>query len=39
MTEDLSHKGPSYVFSNAGVNAQRTDAENLEEIIENLKTW
>jgi len=39
MKEDLSHKGPSYVFSNAGVNAQRTDAESLAEILENLKTW
>lgn len=39
MTEDLSHKGPTYVFSNAGVNVQRTDAVHLEEILENLKTW
>jgi len=37
MSEDFSHKGPSYVFSNAGVDAQRTDAETLEEIIANIK--
>jgi cation diffusion facilitator family transporter len=37
MAEDFSHKGPSYVFSNAGVDAQRTDAETLEEIVAAIK--
>ncbi|SEM04194.1 cation diffusion facilitator family transporter [Syntrophus gentianae] len=37
IAEDLSHKGPSYVFSNAGVTTQRTDAESIKEILENLK--
>ena len=39
MTENLSHKGPDYVFRNAGVHAQRTEAESLAEILEMLKTW
>ncbi len=37
MAEDFSHKGPSYVFSNAGVAAQRTEGETLEEIIAGIK--
>lgn len=36
MREDLSRKGPGYVFGNAGVTTILTSARNLGEIIEEL---
>jgi cation diffusion facilitator family transporter len=36
VKEDLQHKGPSYVFSNAGVEIHPTSASSLEEGLERL---
>jgi cation diffusion facilitator family transporter len=36
MKEDLSHKGPGYVFGNAGVKAITTAAHDVKEVMESL---
>lgn len=38
MKEDLSHKGPGYVFGNAGVTMHTTNAQNTRELIEEIRT-
>jgi len=36
VTEDISHKGPGYVFGNAGVEVGMTASERLDEIIDEV---
>jgi predicted Fe-Mo cluster-binding NifX family protein len=36
MREDVSHKGPGYVFGNAGVKANTTAAHDAKEVMESL---
>jgi len=36
MSEDVSHKGPGYVFSNAGVKIRNVSKKELHEVIESI---
>jgi len=36
MSEDVSHKGPGYVFSNAGVTVRNISKKKLPEVIESI---
>jgi len=36
INEDLSHKGPGYVFSNAGVSIRTVSKRHLQEVIESI---
>ncbi|MEJ2168220.1 MAG: cation diffusion facilitator family transporter [Desulfobacterales bacterium] len=36
LKEDIEHKGPGFVFGDAGIQINRTDAEHLNSIIESL---
>jgi cation diffusion facilitator family transporter len=36
MSEDVSHKGPGYVFSNAGVTVRSISKKTLPEVIESI---
>jgi len=36
VTEDISHKGPGYVFGNAGVEVGMTASERLDEITDEI---
>lgn len=38
MKEDLSHKGPGYVFGNAGVTTNTTSAQNTRELIKEIRS-
>ncbi|MBN1103874.1 MAG: NifB/NifX family molybdenum-iron cluster-binding protein, partial [Deltaproteobacteria bacterium] len=37
MREDLSRKGPGYVFGNAGVTTVLTSARDVSEVVESLR--
>jgi cation diffusion facilitator family transporter len=36
MREDIKHKGPSYVFADAGLDVIQTDARQLESLVEEI---
>lgn len=36
MREDIKHKGPSYVFADAGLNVVQTDVRHLDSLVEEI---